>query len=350
MKLSKEFNVKILGWLYATPTAFQITAHLFEGFIVPGILGIIFKYWQEITRSIWEGIFTFLPFDTQGVEPMFDILSLGIIVLFTVISVKIRKQPGARFDLKSEFSDADFFRKRLITLRTAVIIHTFIIIFSVSGVLLKFTSKSSGVNIYGVFLFYVVSLVYILMSVEYYFGFPYEKIAEKIECDRVARNISWGTIFTIPGLLLYAGILGMIFIVLYTRNFVVFPDMVRILILKCYALAFFLLWLSHFWLNCPRTSGIVGNSRLVINGILILGVAMIPFGPFAWESYNLIGNESKPLMGILMVFGSAFATLSFVLLMKISWKIPLNIFLIVCVFVVVDKIINLLSSSIPGVS
>ncbi len=350
MMALNNYKGTVFEWFYATPTAIQVAAHLFEGFIAPSLLGIIFKYWREITRALWGKVVVLFPFNFDGLESIFDIYTLVILIVFAAIGAKLRKKSNINTDLQFEFNVAEPIKKRWISLRTTLIIFSFFFIFSISEYI-SFITNGKNSSIFIPLLFgYSISFAYIFIMVEFYLGFPYQRITEQIEKERISKNHSAIFVFAWPGLAIWSLWPALLSLYLFASLTPIPPDRVRELILELCALWFLLLWLSHLRLNWPTVESIIDYTKLSVNLVFLTGLIIGPLGIFAWNSLELSGEKTNTLIGGLLFLGGILSMMAFALVLKISWRIARNILLIVCFFFLVDRILLFVVSMIPNAS
>ena len=88
-----------------------------------------------------------------------------------------------------------------------------------------------------------------------------------------------------------------------------------------------------------------------VNLSFLLGFAFVPLGPFFWgNDMTTWGDSGNKVLGGLMLVASIAAVLSFIFLLKANRKLPINILLIVCFFLIVDRIMSVIMSWIPSVA
>ena len=339
-------NATFFEWLCVTPTALQVVVHLFQGFLKPGVLWVLLKHWQELTRSFWSSVLGWFTLDLEGFEPMLDLLTLTLLVLFSGLAAKGRLRKGMGSNLAVEYKSANTWGKRRIAFRSALIIFAFISIFNFGEVLLRVGAGSQG-YVYRIFGFYFLSFVYIYCCSEFHLGVDFKKIAGELDQKRTAGQLSPIIFVGIPGLLYRAGTPVIICLIAVASMGYLSPGMVRGFLVGGLGIGTVLLAASFYRFGWPSAASIMGDSKRLIGSILIIGLAMLPLAPFTWGVISHFGEERRTLIVALMVIGGVSFAGAFVFLIKVSRKVPRNILIIVALLASADRLLTLAVSLVP---
>lgn len=320
-------RIQFLEWIYFTPPAIQMVAHFFTGFLIPGIIGAFLQYWQVLTRSIWGNLAALFSFHIDGLESIYDLYSLGFFMLFIAIRVKYRKAIDKTDPIKVEFTSANFFQKQIIVVRMAGLAMAFNIIFSI-----KNAKECFGTWI-GVMIFYIFSLIFLIIAIELYLGIPYENLEKLIEAKRITKRYTFVYLWTWPGLILL--VIPFVLILWFSLEVYQISSLAPIFIGELslgMGVIFLLLagW-SHFKFGRPSTRTVILSSMAFINGVLLFEFMTFP-GIVSYYSHivyaRVVFSTQENIVTCLFIIGSVFSTLSLLYMLKTNWKVARNILLL----------------------
>jgi len=346
-KLRNHFRGSIFEWLALTPSAWQVVVVLLAGHIAPGVLGVLVEKWREYTYGFWREIVNLISLEISGLEDIFDLYTLALLMLLAAGGTALRQKPEDRINLLVEFQQSSGWARRLLALRVALILTIYIVLFSISSASTYFESIGTN-NVYASLAAgYIIAFLFTYIGAEYYFGFPETALTDRVETDRLNRVHSAWFVFAWPGLAVYASIFTFITFFTLASFRLLAPMNYQVFYLKLFALWFLGLWLSHVRLNWPSAKSLVEFTKMLLNVAFLSGLVILALAPFAWTSIELRGGEDRALIGGLMFGGAIALTLGFSQVLRVDWTIARSILAIVFVIVVGDQVLGFITSLAP---